>query len=155
MDAKYTLSDKLWSGHQRRKEEHKQKGNGFGFGLAKLNGVTRTLSARYYKDGSEILIPQEGKNPRRLTPKECARLMGFSKKYQNKIVVSDLQAYRQFGNAIVPKVAKSVVKQVLPLLQSYLARIDTSSKVKAAAANVIDSRPNQDKKWQHINVNGL
>ena len=121
VDPKYTLTDHLWNYLQEYAKKHKEKGNGFGFGLAKLDGVSRTLSARYYKDGSEILIPQEGKNPRRLTPKECARLMGFDKKYQNNIVVSDLQAYRQFGNAIVPKVAKTVVKQVLPLLKSYLA----------------------------------
>jgi DNA (cytosine-5)-methyltransferase 1 len=83
------------------------KGNGFGFGLADLNGVSRTLSARYHKDGSEILIPQLGKNPRRLTPHECLRLMGFDEK---PIVVSDTQAYRQFGNAVVPKVAYAVGK---------------------------------------------
>ena len=74
-DKKYTLSDKLWGYLQQYAEKHKAKGNGFGFGLVDLDGISRTLSARYYKDGSEILIPQEGMNPRRLTPRECARLM--------------------------------------------------------------------------------
>ena len=99
VDDKYTLTDKLWSYLQAYAQKHKEAGNGFGFGLADLNGVARTLSARYYKDGSEILIPQEGKNPRRLTPRECARLQGFPEDY--KIVVSDTQAYKQFGNSVV------------------------------------------------------
>ena len=76
-DPKYTLSDKLWKYLQAHAARHKARGNGFGFGLVEMDGITRTLSARYYKDGSEILIPQEGKNPRRLTPRECARLQGF------------------------------------------------------------------------------
>ena len=90
VDDKYELSDKLWQYLQNYAEKHKQKGNGFGFGLVNLDGITRTLSARYYKDGSEILIPQKNKNPRRLTPRECARLQGFPDNY--KIVVSDTQA---------------------------------------------------------------
>ena len=98
-DSKYTLSDKLWNYLQRYAEKHKAAGNGFGFGLAPLDGVSRTLSARYYKDGSEILIEQRGKNPRRLTPLECARLMGYPSNF--KIVVSDCQAYKQFGNSVV------------------------------------------------------
>lgn len=123
VDPKYTLTDHLWSYLQEYAERHKAKGNGFGFGLADLDGVTRTLSARYFKDGSEILIPQgRGKNPRRLTPKECARLMGFDEQYQNNIVVSDTQAYRQFGNAIVPKVAEAVVRQVAALMCWQLTR---------------------------------
>ncbi len=113
-DPKYTLTDHLWKYLQDYAERHRAKGNGFGFGLANPNGITRTLSARYYKDGSEILIPQEGKNPRRLTPVECRRLMGFPEHLP--IVVSDTQAYRQFGNAIVPKVAEAVVQQVAALL---------------------------------------
>lgn len=122
-DKKYTLTDHLWQYLQDYAERHKAKGNGFGFGLADLEGTTRTLSARYYKDGSEILIPQgRWKNPRRLTPKECARLMGFDEKYQNNIVVSDTQAYRQFGNAIVPKVAEAVVRQVMSVLCWQLTR---------------------------------
>ena len=92
-----------------------ENGNGFGYGIAKKDGVTRTLSARYYKDGSEILIEQKNKNPRRLTPRECARLMGFPDSFQ--IIVSDTQAYRQFGNSIVvpvvEKIAKSIVEQII------------------------------------------
>jgi DNA (cytosine-5)-methyltransferase 1 len=118
-DPKYTLSDHLWKYLQDYAARHRAKGNGFGFGLAKTDSVTRTLSARYYKDGSEILVPQAGKNPRRLTPGECARLMGFPKDLP--IVVSDTQAYRQFGNAIVPKVAESVVRQILQHLSAYVA----------------------------------
>jgi DNA (cytosine-5)-methyltransferase 1 len=118
----YTLTDHLWKYLQEYAERHRAKGNGFGFGLADLDGITRTLSARYFKDGSEILIPQRGKNPRRLTPKECARLLGFDEQYQNNIVVSDTQAYRQFGNAIVPKVAEAVVRQVASLLCWQLTR---------------------------------
>ena len=76
-DSKYTLSDKLWNYLQNYAAKHKAKGNGFGFGLTNLEGISRTISARYYKDGSEILIPQEGINPRRLTPRECARLQSF------------------------------------------------------------------------------
>ena len=98
-DDKYTLSDKLWKYLQDYAEKHRAAGNGFGYGLADLDGISRTLSARYYKDGSEILIPQEGKNPRRLTPRECARLQGFPDSF--KIVVSDTQAYKQFGNSVV------------------------------------------------------
>ncbi len=98
-DPRYTLSDKLWVYLQNYADKHRAAGNGFGYGLADPNGVARTLSARYYKDGSEILIAQEGRNPRRLTPKECARLQGFPDDF--KIVVSDTQAYKQFGNSVV------------------------------------------------------
>ncbi len=112
---KYTLSDHLWKYLQDYSERHKAKGNGFGFGLADRNSYTRTLSARYYKDGSEILIPQGKKNPRRLTPRECARLMGFPDELP--IVVSDTQAYRQFGNALVPKIACDVAKQVVRIFR--------------------------------------
>ena len=90
IEEKYTLSDKLWNYLQNYAAKHKAKGNGFGFGLTNLNGVSRTLSARYYKDGSEVLIPQNDKNPRRLTPKECARLQGFPEKFI--IPVSNNQA---------------------------------------------------------------
>ena len=98
-DSRYTLSDKLWNYLQNYAEKHRAAGNGFGYGLADVNGIARTLSARYYKDGSEILIAQEGRNPRRLTPRECARLQGFPDDF--KIVVSDTQAYKQFGNSVV------------------------------------------------------
>lgn len=111
-NPKYTLSDKLWEYLQHHAKKHAQRGNGFGFGMCQLDGISRTLSARYGKDGSEILIPQVGNNPRRLTPRECARLMGYPESFI--IPVSDTQAYRQFGNSvvipIVEKIAQSVVK---------------------------------------------
>jgi DNA (cytosine-5)-methyltransferase 1 len=116
-DPKYTLTPKLWAYLQKYAEGHRLKGNGFGFGLAPMDGVSRTLSARYYKDGSEILISQGGKRPpRRLTPRECARLMGFDEKYQNNIVVSDTQAYRQFGNAVVPKVVEAIGRNIIQVM---------------------------------------
>ncbi|MEI7501433.1 MAG: DNA (cytosine-5-)-methyltransferase [Bacteroidota bacterium] len=109
-DEKYTLSDKLWNYLQNYAIKHKAKGNGFGFGMTDLNGVSRTLSARYYKDGSEILIPQNGVNPRRLTPRECARLMGFPDSFI--IPVSDNRAYKQFGNSVIVPMIQAVAKQV-------------------------------------------
>lgn len=116
-DKKYTLSDKLWNYLQQYAQKHKAKGNGFGFGLADLNGISRTLSARYYKDGSEILIPQEGMNPRRLTPRECARLMGYPDKYIiNK--VSDAQTYRQCGNSVVVPLITAVSEQLIKTMLS-------------------------------------
>ena len=112
-DAKYTLSDKLWNYLQNYAIKHQEKGNGFGFGLASLGGVTRTLSARYYKDGSEILIPQDaGRNPRRLTPRECARLMGYPDKYRID-VVSDVQAYRQCGNSVIVPLITAVAHKLV------------------------------------------
>ncbi|MBL0911463.1 MAG: DNA (cytosine-5-)-methyltransferase [Bacteroidia bacterium] len=116
-DGKYTLSDKLWNYLQDYANKHKAKGNGFGFGLTDLNGVSRTMSARYYKDGAEILIPQDGLNPRRLTPRECARLQGFPDKFI--IPVSDNQAYRQFGNSVtvplIQAVAGELIKELLKI----------------------------------------
>ncbi|MFC4875027.1 DNA (cytosine-5-)-methyltransferase [Negadavirga shengliensis] len=112
---KYTLTDKLWSYLQTYALKHKAKGNGFGFGLVDFDGVARTLSARYYKDGSEILIPQEGKNPRRLTPRECARLQGYPGDF--KIPVSDTQAYKQFGNSVVVPLMQEVGKQLVHALE--------------------------------------
>jgi DNA (cytosine-5)-methyltransferase 1 len=109
-DAKYTLTDHLWNYLQNYAAKHKAAGNGFGFGLVNKNDTTRTLSARYHKDGSEILIEQKGKNPRRLTPRECARLMGYPDDY--KLVVSDTQAYRQFGNSVVVPVVEKLAKAV-------------------------------------------
>jgi DNA (cytosine-5)-methyltransferase 1 len=110
VDAKYTLSDKLWGFLQKHANRHKQKGNGFGFGLIDpyKDITTRTITARYYKDGSEILIKQKNKNPRKLTPRECARLMGYPDNY--KIVVSDTQAYKQFGNSVVVPVIQMFAK---------------------------------------------
>lgn len=116
----YTLTDHLWKYLQEYAERHRAKGNGFGFGMADLEGISRTLSARYYKDGSEILIPQHGKNPRRLTPRESARLMGFPDDRQ--IVVSDTQAYRQFGNAVVPLVIEAVGREIMRTLAWLLAK---------------------------------
>ncbi|MCD7852889.1 MAG: DNA (cytosine-5-)-methyltransferase [Oscillospiraceae bacterium] len=110
VDSKYTLSDKLWNYLQAYAAKHKEAGNGFGYGIADPNGISRTLSARYYKDGSEILITQEGKNPRRLTPRECARLQGFPDDF--KIPVSDTQAYRQFGNSVVVPLMTNVAQLV-------------------------------------------
>jgi DNA (cytosine-5)-methyltransferase 1 len=113
VDEKYTLSDKLWSYLQNYAEKHKAKGNGFGYGLVDLNGITRTLSARYYKDGSEILIPQSGgKNPRRLSPRECARLMGYPDNYIIN-AVSDVQAYRQCGNSVIVPLITAVSEQII------------------------------------------
>lgn len=106
VDEKYTLTDNLWIYLQNYAAKHKAAGNGFGYGLANPDGISRTLSARYYKDGAEILIPQEGKNPRRLTPRECARLQGFPDSF--KIPVSDTQAYRQFGNSVVVPLMQNV-----------------------------------------------
>jgi len=115
-DEKYTLSDKLWNYLQSYSDKHKAKGNGFGFGLVDINKVSRTLSARYYKDGSEILIPQSDKNPRRLTPRECARLMGYPDNFI--IPVSDNQAYRQFGNSVVVPLIESVAIQLARAITS-------------------------------------
>jgi len=109
IDRKYTISDKLWAGHQRRKIEHREKGNGFGYSLFDENsGYTSTISARYYKDGSEILIAQKNSNPRKVTPREAARLQGFPEEFS--IVVSDTQAYRQFGNSVAVPVIKKISK---------------------------------------------
>ena len=118
IDPKYTLSDKLWAYLQNYAEKHRAKGNGFGYGLVDLNGITRTLSARYYKDGSEILIPQgKGKNPRRLSPRECARLMGYPDEYRIDRV-SDVQAYRQCGNSVIVPLITAVSEQIIKTLQN-------------------------------------
>ena len=115
VDKKYTLSDKLWEGHQRRKLEHQRKGNGFGYSLfTSKSTYTSTISARYYKDGSEILIEQKGKNPRRLTPREAARLQGFPESFV--IPVSDGQAYKQFGNSVAVPVLTAVAEKMIEIL---------------------------------------
>lgn len=112
---KYTLTDKLWAYLQAYAQKHQAAGNGFGFGLVTGNDTTRTLSARYHKDGSEILVSQgPRKNPRRLTPRECARLMGYPDSH--KIPVSDTQAYRQFGNSVVVPVVERLAKAVINAL---------------------------------------
>ena len=116
---KYTLSDKLWSGHLRRKQQHIDKGNGFGYSIFDENSLyTSTISARYYKDGSEILIKQDGKNPRKLTPREAARLQGFPDDF--KIIVSDNQAYKQFGNSVCVPVIYSLALQIKLSLEKPL-----------------------------------
>ena len=120
IDAKYTISEKLWDGHRRRKEEHLNKGNGFGYSLFTPNHThTNTLSARYYKDGSEILIDQSdiNKRPRKLTPRECARLQGFPENYIVN-AVSDVQAYKQFGNSVTVPVIRAVAAQLLAALKT-------------------------------------
>jgi DNA (cytosine-5)-methyltransferase 1 len=104
---KYVLTTKLWNYLKAYAEKHRAKGNGFGYGLFGPEEVARTLSARYYKDGSEILIRRgKNRNPRRLTPRECARIMGFPESF--KIVVSDTRAYKQFGNSVIVPLASAV-----------------------------------------------
>ncbi len=116
VEDKYTISDKLWAGHQRRRLEHQIKGNGFGYSIFnKQSAYTSTLSARYYKDGSEILIEQLNSNPRKITPREAARLQGFPDDF--KIVVSDVQAYKQFGNSVSVPVIEAIAKNILKFLK--------------------------------------
>jgi len=114
--SKYTLTDKLWNYLQAYAEKHKSRGNGFGFGLVTPSDTARTLSARYFKDGSEILVAQPGRNPRRLTPRECARLMGFENPRESNFIipVSDTQAYKQFGNAVVVPVVQEIARSIRP-----------------------------------------
>lgn len=115
VDEKYTISDKLWAGHKRRKREHKLKGNGFGYSLFNKNSeYTNTISARYYKDGSEILIEQPNKNPRKITPREAARLQGFPEEFI--IPVSNTQAYKQFGNSVAVPVIYNIAKNIIIIL---------------------------------------
>lgn len=117
VDEKYTLSQKLFSGHERRKQEHLLKGNGFGFSLfSKKSEYCNTISARYYKDGSEILIDQSdiGRLPRKLTPRECARIQGFPEEFE--LVCSDNQTYKQFGNSVSVPVIQAIAKQMIRIL---------------------------------------
>ncbi len=117
VDPKYTISDKLWAGHKRRKEEHKIKGNGFGYCLFNHESkYTSTISARYYKDGSEILIEQKNMNPRKLTPREAARLQGFPEEFD--IITSDTQAYKQFGNSVAVPVIEAIAKEIKKTLEN-------------------------------------
>jgi DNA (cytosine-5)-methyltransferase 1 len=135
---KYTLSDHLWKYLQGYAAKHKAAGNGFGFGLMNGGQIARTLSARYHKDGSEILISQgPRKNPRRLTPRECARLMGYPENF--KIPVSDTQAYRQFGNSVVVPVVERIAKAVLeslnrPVNESSTLVLEMNDKARAEVA---------------------
>lgn len=111
VDEKYTISDKLWSGHKKRKKKNTLMGRGFGYGIVDKNSsYTNTISARYYKDGSEILIDQNNSNPRKLTPREAARLQGFPDSF--KIPVSDNQAYRQFGNSVAVNVIEAIAREM-------------------------------------------
>lgn len=112
--SKYTLTTHLWNYLQRYKEKHEAQGNGFGYGLVGPSDIARTLSARYYKDGSEILVRQARRNPRRLTPRECARLMGFPDTF--RIPVSDTRAYEQFGNSVVVPVIREVARVMCPFI---------------------------------------
>jgi DNA (cytosine-5)-methyltransferase 1 len=115
VDEKYTISNKLWAGHKRRLKEHRAKGNGFGYSMFNSESkYTSTISARYYKDGSEILIEQIGNNPRKITPREAARLQGFPESF--KIPVSDAQAYKQFGNSVAVPVVHAIAKKMVDLL---------------------------------------
>jgi DNA (cytosine-5)-methyltransferase 1 len=118
VDRKYTISDRLLAGHERRLAGHKEKGNGFGYSVfTKDSPYTNTISARYYKDGSEILIDQSdiGENPRKLTPRECARLQGFPKEF-NVDAVSDCQNYRQFGNSVSVPVIEAIAAEMKPYI---------------------------------------
>ncbi len=140
VDPKYTLTPRLWDYLQAYKAKHASKGNGFGYSLFGPNDVARTLSARYYKDGSEILIAQPGKRPRRLTPLECARLMGFDRGDRRwHIPVSDTQAYRQFGNAVVVPVVEFLAQAMKPYLADALAQPTTGH-----ATPVSVSRPDRE-----------
>ncbi|MEP7197980.1 MAG: DNA (cytosine-5-)-methyltransferase [Saprospiraceae bacterium] len=120
VDLKYTLSEHLWNYLQNYAKKHKEKGNGFGFGLVDLNGISRTMSARYYKDGSEILIPQKNNIPRRITPKEAASLFGYPNEFKIPDSVSDTQAYRQFGNSVVMPLIESVGKLLVNNLLNHV-----------------------------------
>lgn len=130
IDEKYMLSDKMWKWLQSHAEKHKAKGNGFGFGLFNGKDISRTMSARYFKDGSEILINQKGwRNPRRLTPREACLLLGFDDKYAKLFghengfpqVVSDTQSYKQFGNSVVPKVVEAIGRNILNVMSNLFS----------------------------------
>lgn len=123
VNEEFTISDKLWEGHQRRKKEHQLKGNGFGYSIFNESSeYTSTISARYYKDGSEILIEQKNKNPRKLTPREAARLQGFPDSF--KIPVSNTQAYKQFGNSVSVPVIEELAANILFELESKSDNIE-------------------------------
>lgn len=115
-DPKLTISDRLWTGHQRRKSENKINGKGFGFGLVtEESPYTNTISARYYKDGSEVLIDQVGKNPRKISPREAARLQGFPDEFEPS--ASKVQAYKQFGNSVTVNVINALATQIRSLME--------------------------------------
>ncbi len=143
VSGKYTLSDRIWAYLQSHTRKHREKGNGFGYSLADRNSASRTLSARYYKDGSEILIPQRDKNPRRLTPRECARLMGFDRPGESLFIipVSDIQAYRQFGNAVVAPVAEALAWHMKPWLPSDPSHASVSRSTSRRFNDVFNIHP--------------
>lgn len=149
VDPKYTLTPHLWKYLQEYKAKHTAAGNGFGFGLFGPDDVTRTLSARYYKDGSEVLIKQAGTRPRRLTPTECARLMGFENdKRKFKIVVSDTQAYKQFGNAVVVPVVEFIAKAIKPYLEAAVVKQRSSAPAEPAPVRKV-TRPDRQLQTAH------
>jgi DNA (cytosine-5)-methyltransferase 1 len=146
VDPKYTLTPRLWEYLQAYKAKHESKGNGFGYSLFGPDDVTRTLSARYYKDGSEILVAQPGKRPRRLTPLECARLMGFDRGDRRwRIAVSDTQAYRQFGNAVVVPVVEFLAQAMQPYIEKAVAK---GADMSGAAAAIV-TRPDREPALAH------
>lgn len=137
VDEKYTISDRLWAGHQRRKENNKLNGKGFGYGLVNENSeYTNTISARYYKDGSEILIEQKNKNPRKLTPREASRLQGFPKDFV--IPVSDAQSYKQFGNSVCVPVIRAIAENMYQVMKDVKPNIEK----KAVQYTVVQPRSN-------------
>jgi DNA (cytosine-5)-methyltransferase 1 len=144
-DKKYMLTDNLWRYLQNYAAKHKAAGNGFGFGLVGPSDISRTMSARYYKDGSEILIKQPyWRNPRRLTPSEAAKLMGFNKRLAKFMgfsdgfpqVCSDMQSYKQFGNAVSPLVVEAIGKQIVEVLEMRKVRIGAKSQKPASRRKV-------------------
>lgn len=137
VDEKYTISDRLWAGHQRRKENNKLNGKGFGYGLVNENSeYTNTISARYYKDGSEILIEQKDKNPRKLTPREASRLQGFPKDFV--IPVSDAQSYKQFGNSVCVPVIRAIAENMYQVMKDVKPNMEK----KAVQYMVVQPRAN-------------
>ncbi len=128
---KYTLTPRLWQYLKDYRDKHQAKGNGFGFSAFGQDDVARTLSARYYKDGSEILITQKGKRPRRLTPRECSRLMGFDEAGESnfKIPVADSPAYKQFGNSVIVPLVKAVAAHLKPHIFDVMAILDGQMKI--------------------------
>jgi len=123
IDPKYTISDRLWTGHLRRRVEHRERGNGFGYSLFTAESpYCSTISARYYKDGSEILIDQSelGKNPRKITPREAARIQGFPEKFRIS-ACSDAEIYKQFGNSVAVPVIKALADEITPLLKAVIS----------------------------------
>jgi DNA (cytosine-5)-methyltransferase 1 len=141
VDPKYTLTQHLWNYLQAYKKKHTAKGNGFGYSLFGPNDVARTLSARYFKDGSEVLIAQPRKRPRRLTPRECARLMGFERSDGSEfsIPVSDTQAYRQFGNAVVVPAVKAVAQLMKPHILNAIKALPTRTEAVQPSLPFVES----------------